>query len=198
MDIAKVIHYNLVRDVTDRDPEILVSSYPAVFSASGQVPEYLYKSLGTLWLGTTSASADLDKKVSVGTGGSESSSGSIVILVDSTIPSYISSRGQRNNDPGAVTSIVRIVLYKPPGRTTSPDQQISNTADRIVYILDEPMRQLRHNPQLTLAGSNNIGSTEDDFIMCYLEEIRGPGNVVQEKASLELIFRVEYMKIFLA
>ena len=198
MDIARVIEYNLVRDVSDRDPQDLVTLYPTVFSASGQVPEYLYKSIGTLWLGTVSASSDLDKRISVGTGGEESAAGSIVILLDSTVPSYLATRGNRSNDPGAFTSMVRIVLYKPAGRVTSPDQVISNTADRIIYVMDETMRQLRSNPQLTLAGSNNIASTEDDYIISTLEEIRGPGNVVQEKAALELVFRLEYMKIFLA
>ena len=190
--ISKVVRNNLILDVVDRSASDLVLAYPEEFTSSSDVPEFLYKSLNTLWTGA--ASSELAKCVVDDPGVGKESSASIDIVTDKMIPSSLFPRGAQSDDPGAFTTFCRIILYKPRTRAASSDA-INQAALRIAYVLDHPTRNQRQLGQLSVSGSPMVSS---DYLRMYLEEISGPGgSKIMSSSALELVFRCEYRLQFL-
>lgn len=197
--ISRALRYNLIHDVVDLNPNTLVSSYPTLFSASGEVPEYLWKSLKSLWLGVGAASGDLAGYVVADTGvDQETPKGAIVIETGNIYESYASPipRSSRADDTGCEVALIDIILYTPRIKNT-PDV-IYNTVTRIKMILDQYYRNQRRKGMLTLAGDIDLAKTSDDTLACFHLETTGPGRLSQVGGRVaQLTFRAEYKKIIL-
>lgn len=194
--ISKVLKANLILDVTDRLASDLVTAHPEDFPTTADVPEFLYKSLKTLWLGSGAASGDLAKAIVADPGIGNESNASIDILTDKMIPSYLFPRGMQSDEPGSFTTFCRIVLYKPRVTVSSTiAETINQTTLRLSYLLDHYNRSVRQLGELTVSGSPMVAS---EYLKCYLEEISGPGVTrVMSSSAMELVFRVEYKLQFL-
>lgn len=197
--ISRVLRYNLINDVVDINPNTLVSQYPTVFTASGQVPEYLYKSLKSLWLGTSAASGDLAHYIVADTGiDQETPKGAMVIQVDTIWPGYENPfpKGAKDDMTGAEVARVSIVLYK-PRIVYSPDT-LYNTATRIQMILDQYYRNTRRLGMMTISGDKEVAHGSTDYVKAFHIETYGPGRLAGiEGKVMELVFRVEYRRILL-
>lgn len=202
--ISEVIRYNLINDVTDRDPQDLVTSYPTVFSASGQVPAYLSQSLKTIWMGSAAASGTLAGRVISMTGiGNEDSAGSIVVCNDANFPSSQFPRGMRSDDPGAEVMMVNIILYAPRSNKTAY-LTLQNAARRIRYVLDYSTRTAVRG----LGGDISFppdsydwdfSLDQDDYLRCWWQETSGVASYQNQKNNyIQMSFMVEYVRIFLA
>ena len=197
--ISRVLRYNLINDVVDLDPNSFVSLYPTMFSASGQVPQYLYKSLKSLWLGTSAASGDLAGYIVADTGvDQETPKGAIVIEMDSIFEAYNSPipRSSRADDTGCEITLAKIVIYKP--RIVNQPDLIYNTTTRVKMILDQYYRNVKRKGMLTIAGDIDISHTPTDTIACFHLNTDGPGRVDKVGGRLaEMTFRCEYKRIIL-
>lgn len=197
--ISRVLRYNLIHDVVDLDPQSFVSLYPTVFSASGQVPEYLYKSLKSLWLGTSAASGDLAGYIVADTGvDQETPKGAIVIEMDAIFEAYNSPvpRSSRADDTGCEIAVTKLVIYKP--RVTNQPDVIYNTTTRIKMILDQYYRNSRRKGMLTIAGDKDIARSSTDTLTCFHLNTDGPGRVDKVGGRVaEMTFRCEYKRIIL-
>lgn len=202
--ISELLRYNLINDYTDRDPQEFVTNYSTVFSASGQVPEYLYKSLKTIWLGSGAASSELANRVVSMTGiGDEDSAGTIVIMNDANFPSSQFPRGLRSDDPGAEVMMVNILLYG-PRKSKTLYKDIQSAAQRIRYLLDLPTRtKVRGlSPNIDFPNSSydwDKSVDSDDYLRCWWQETSGVTSYQNQKHNfIQMSFMVEYSRIFLA
>lgn len=59
MAVTECIRQFLALDVIDSDPALVSSRNSNRWATSGDVPEYAYKSLGTLWVGPGTSSNTL-------------------------------------------------------------------------------------------------------------------------------------------
>lgn len=137
----RILRYNLMQDTVDRDPSIPIAHSGGIYTATNQVPPYLYKSLSTLWYGSSGiGNLDRDVVADLGTGRTYSG-GSIVIYTDRSVPSSQDYQGFRSDAFGWESAYLRIVLEKP---TTMRDaNNLLYVAQRIAYDLDHTARGMR-------------------------------------------------------
>lgn len=67
MSLGQCIVDILSNDVTDGDPNTVISNNSIYGWDLSTVPEFTYKSLGTLWIGTGTTQSQLAKRNSMGT-----------------------------------------------------------------------------------------------------------------------------------
>lgn len=115
---SKVIQAALIADFTDRTAAAVMAANPGVFASEAEVPEYLYMSLKTMYLGSLAPSGDWADRVSedVGTGRSDPRGG-IIVSSSGLVPSYCRMERTTNIEisdvAGAEYSQVKLILYTP-------------------------------------------------------------------------------------
>jgi hypothetical protein len=200
---SKTVAYNLCLDVVDRTAQDVVNANPGMFSgtiyapASSYVPKYLYTSLGTLWMGTATASSVFAQRIAVdlGTGASDAR-GSIVVITNKLTESVRQPRyGMDSDQPGAVEADMSIYMYRP--KASSDTSLILNSAYRINYILDNNLRQARFLPpdlQITqdpgnIYFDNTVVSNE--YYKCFFENF----NIPVQASAQEIEFCSSYVRV---
>lgn len=197
---SRQIRLNLINDYIDRTAADVMSANPGMFDDVSQVPEYLYLSLKTLWLGAGAASGDFAKKVVADLGtGMESSAGCITIFTTQIEDQADDNTTFQDDRYGAEVATVEIYMTIP--RVNTDIDLLMNAGLRIKYLLDYNARILRGlttNLLVSPAVDNSIlspqhGSGTRYFIMRYLGLTRSSSIRVSDQ---RLHFKAEYSRAF--
>lgn len=186
---ARVLEWNLEQDVIDRTAADVRTANPGLFASDADVPDFLFKSLKTIWLGTFAASGDLAGVViSDLRTKTNDSAGAITIIADRVIESA-EARFFESDQIGAETARIVIQFTRP--RNTTSVTIIRDACLRVRYILDLASRSLRGLPQQLPIRTDN---TVDPSFGLYarFDEYLGPLRADIE----ELIFTCEYVRVF--
>lgn len=197
---SRQIRYNLINDYIDRTAADVMAANPGMFDSVSEVPEYLYLSLKTLWLGAGAASGDFAKRVVADLGtGMESSAGCITIFTTQIEDQADDNQTFQDDRYGAEVAMVEIYMNIP--RVNTDIDILMNAGLRIKYLLDYNARILRGlttNLLVSPTVDNSIlspqsGSGVRYFIMRYLGLTRSSNIRVSDQ---RLHFKVEYSRAF--
>ena len=188
---AKVLAYNIRQDVVDRTASAVMSANSGMFDSTSEVPTYLYTSLKTLWVGGSLSSSVYGDRVVADLGTGEiSPAGSIVVIRQSILPSYLDAQGLKSDQVGSETAIMQLVLQRPRGATSTDLMQ--DMFNRLNYVLDYHERQYRGLPGgLTIADDNNVlKENAGGYYRCFFD------HSLQEVHASQwyLLYRVEYLR----
>lgn len=196
---SRIIKYALEQDVTDRTASQVRAANPGIWSSDAEVPEYLYQSLKTLWLGSSAASGELANVIVAGLGtGRESSSGSIVVYIQRCLESVEDPNSIFKSDTlGAESAEAHILLYTTRNRISL--DFINNATNRVKYVLDHRLRGLRRlNPNLTVTTIDksiiNPANSSTGYFYCQYQGYRN--TEIERVPVSELIFQVDYIRAF--
>lgn len=187
---AKVVRYNIINDYTDKTASDVRTANPGLFATDADVPEYLYKSLKTLWLGSSAASSEFAARVSPYLGGGDSDSrGSITVVQISTIESSQSQESIMQDDQiGAENAEILITMRIP--RVAQTTDLLDNVCQRLKYILDMNYRYVRGLPSdLSIGGDNTIA---DQYYKCLFYDY----GQEQRTGECTILFKVAYVRKF--
>lgn len=186
---ARVIEWNLEQDVIDRTAADVMTANPGMFATTADVPDFLFKSLKTIWLGAPAASGALaDAVISDLRTKTNDSAGAITVIADRVFES-VEGRFFESDQMGAETARMVIQLTRP--RNTTSVTIIRDACLRVKYILDEGSRGLRRlPPQLPIRTDNTLDASFG--LYARFDEFIGPLRTDIE----EIIFTCEYVRVF--
>jgi hypothetical protein len=134
-----------------------------IWATSSAVPEYAYKSLKDIWVGTTAASSELANRIVCRFGEGLTAGVGEISLYVSPIESAHSELPIQSNTAGAETSFLDIVFRQPPDQ--GKVKRNENAELRVRYLLDKLWRSTRRTyPYLSASGDTSI---VDDVILIW-------------------------------
>ncbi len=195
---TKVIRQAIISDYIDRTAQDVINanSGSLVFSSTGDVPEYLYKSIATL-LGVSSSVLATRIVEDLGTGQANAEGG--IVISSSFVPSYMDESPPRMNDDraGAETGYLTMKVYV-PRRVVSSDTML-NIIYRLAYILDHSWRSKRTSstallpPDLTSTADKTIlRSDEGGYYKCHFTGLSYKENLSASQNTL--LYKVQYVR----
>lgn len=170
MSASDLIKYYLEQDVVSEDVNDVLARNPEWSSAS-EVPDYAYKSLKDIWVGTAASSGFFASTITAVLGeGKQASTGSIQISSLPVESARAPKQAYNSNEAGAETSEVIISLIRPQTATTSSIMEQAEL--RIRYLLDNSWRLYRGEIGLipyNLSKEKSIGTN----LLCQFVEYAG-------------------------
>jgi len=164
MTIAIALQQYLALDVVDGDATIVSSRNPSIWPSSSYVPEYAYKSLGTLWMGRSVSSTQFIQRINYQFGESNMAAEGEISLLTKPIESTRIPEPFNSNTVGAETTVLDIVLRQPEGEMSVA--RMINVELRIRYLLDHLWRGYRRgggippvSPNIPVVGDTSISQT---------------------------------------
>lgn len=157
---AKAIQYYLCQDVVDGSAASVSAANPTIWATAADVPDYAYKSLGTIWTGAPTTSSNLENRI-VYQFGSVTNNTIEIALFTQPVDSVLFDR-VKDNEIGAEETNLVIRLSKPQGRpgidTLANFNTVQQAELRIRYLLDLNWRSLRKGtpPQIPSTGDKSI------------------------------------------
>jgi len=187
----KVIRYNIIQDFVDRTPADVLAANPGLFSSASEVPEYLYKSLKTLWLGSSASSGEFAERVAQAIGSGDSDArGGIQIVQATTVLSHFSEDPILQSDELNSENADIIINIRNP-RSVKTTDLLDNTVQRLKYILDMHYRSYRGlYAGLVVSGDLTISPNSPYF--CRFVEY-GTAN---RTSDIQVLFRVNYGRVY--
>ncbi len=191
--ISDIIKNNLIVDLTDGSPSDLSTRYPSLYPTSSDVPDFMYKSLKTLLVGSAASSQFVQEVVEdLGTG-KANSKGGVIIIVDRIVPAYLDFAEPRmkNSDNGAESCFVKIVIGQP--RVAVEDSNaVQNICQRIKYLLDSYERDARRESWTVPVGDKSISQ---DYFKMYWLDTQGidPNNGIRSSGAM-MYFKCMYRR----
>lgn len=196
--LTKLIRANLITDVIDRDPSVIAAANPSLFTdGASDVPDYIWKSLKSCFLGTSAASSALAEIVVFDAGdGTPGPNGGIVITNNFETPQYTNAipRQHKDDATGAESALLKLIIYTPRVRTGG-SATVEDTCERIKMVLDTYYRIERKMKPLVLSFDAVNGYR--DYLYCYWLETNGAGRIERKGSAAEMVFKVEYKRIVL-
>lgn len=161
MTIAICVQQYLALDVVDGSAATVSSRNPSIWPTAGSVPEYAYKSLGTLWMGKPVSSSQLLTRINYQFGEGKTSAPGEISLQTAPIESTRIPEPLYSNNTGAETTFLNIVLRQPENEMSVA--RMTNVELRIRYLLDYLWRSKRRgggilpiSPAIPVIGDNSI------------------------------------------
>lgn len=196
--ISKILKYNLINDVIDKDPAVIAAANPDLFTnGASDVPDYLWKSLKSCLLGTGAASSDLAKYVSYDAGDGSAQPGTGIVITDTfETPGHNPALARQHKDDatGAEVALLKLVIYLPRVATQTASK-VEDICERIKMVLDQYYRQERKLKPNMLTFNTVNGYR--DYFYCFWTETNGAGRLERKGSAAEMCFRVEYKRIVL-
>lgn len=195
--ISKIIRYHLINDVVDKDPAVIASENPSLFSSASDVPDYLWKSLKSCLLGTSAASSELAKYVSYDAGDGSAPNGTGIVITDNfETPQHnpALARQHRDDATGAEVALLKLIVYTPRVATQTASK-VEDVCERIKMVLDHYYRQQRRLKPTMLSFGGVKGFF--DYFYCFWLDTCGAGRLERKGSAAEISIRVEYKRIVL-
>lgn len=173
---AKAIRDYLSKDLISSTAAAVAAANPTLWASAANVPDYAYKSLGSIWLLTASlTSSVLEDSIVYRFGQSDTSTKEISLF---TLPTEsVRQQGSFNSNlPGAEASILEIVLRLP--QRLANLELLTNAELRIRYLLDLTWRRQRKGvtPFIPSTGDNTLANTG---IYCQFDGYVSPPNAME-------------------
>lgn len=164
---AQAIRYYLSQDVTDGSAATVAANNPTLWASSAVVPDYAYKSLGTIWLGAPTLSSTLGNKI-VYRFGSNDTDVADISLFTQPIDSALFDRVKDNEIAAEETNlVVRLTIPQDSRLSTINNFLILQNAElRIRYLLDTNWRRKRRGtpPIVPSLGDPSLDPTYGIYV----------------------------------
>ncbi len=131
----------LAADITDLDPSVVSANNSAAWPTSGDVADYGYKSLGTIWVGPGTSTPTLTSRLVYKAGEGTNNALGEISLIALPMESVENQQSIENNSTGALDYYMEIV-YRIPDKQANWDK-IQNASIRVRYLLDYNWRRKR-------------------------------------------------------
>ena len=163
--ISDCIKQFLSLDVLSEQASAVQARNTDLWSSAAEVPDYAYKCLKDIWVGTRAASGELTNRIVTKYGEGQTASTGEIALYIRPVESVNMQTPQQASVTGAESTMLEIVLMKSPDQGTM--KQMENTELRIRYLLDHLWRGRRKTfPQLPAAGDPSING----YILCQYDQ----------------------------
>ena len=187
----RVIADTLKNDLTSGSAATYVTNYPDLFTTTADVPNWLYKSLKEIMVGTAGSTADFQRRIVAQIG-----LGQAVQSGDIQIYSKLHESGNLVDKfdadvAGSESARVQILIQVPRGDQDANPTKASDVSQRIKRLLDVQLRQEQQiSSDLTIP--KGMGIHGDYHFKCYWEDFTEDLNSLQITAA----FTVHYVRIF--
>ena len=184
---AEAVRYYLMQDVVDGVAATVSANNAGFWPLASDVPDYAFKSLGTIWFGSVTPSSTLGNQIVYRLGLADTATNEITLY---TLPmESVVFDSIRDNTIGAEESNLIIRLIKPQKSSTTNFETIQNTELRIRYLLDMNWRRLRKGvyPNITSTGDNSLDPTFG--VKCMWDGYLTPPNAVECQVRYKIYYR---------
>jgi hypothetical protein len=188
MSASDLIKAYLQQDIVSEDVNDVLASNP-IWSSASEVPDYAYKSLKDIWVGSTASSGFFANSIVASLAMNKQAASSYIQIGCLPVESTRAPKEAYNsNEAGAETAEVIIAFCRPPTSTT---QSIIEQAElRVRYLIDKVWRNQRREIQAIpydLSVEKTIGSN----LLCQFIEYSNELEAVQIGAK----YFVSYTRI---
>lgn len=190
-----IIKAEMLKDVTDISAASVVALYPTRFDSPADVPEYLYKSLQTIW------GSSLDMSIITDLGGGQTRAEGNIIISETAIFESNEVRDSMIDLPGAESAQIDITFQKP--RNQLGPQIVKNAELRTRLIIDYTLRQnikfIQPDLPMSVGAIPNLTRYDLSIDDAYWFKCFWRGYAIEAATSHVVArYRTEYVRMFLS
>lgn len=181
-----VVRAYLLADLTSTTASAVYANNTDIFDSASDVPDYAYKSLKDIWVGTSATSAEYSRRIVSTIGeGKTNADGTIEIVASKIEESVLASQSMRSNAVGSECSYIDIRLSLP--EKSKSQSTIENAEFRIRYLIDQLWRTQR--PSTTPGLDSTSDKSIVGKVLCTFYEYLSPPNALEVVVRYRLEYR---------
>jgi len=193
---SKVIKNYLLSDVVDSTASATRAANPLIgWTVDADVPQYLYTSLSTLWMGASGV-ADYSTRILATQGESKTRIGfpGYIEVIPYPSESIYESDGMLDDAIGAERSMIKIFFQTERPVKTTDFERLKQAELRIRCLLDEKQRGLsKKSPNIPISGDSTIDNfTSASMFKCVWEKF----DLAPDASEIVITYRCDYVRLF--